>query len=234
MNIEKYIKDIIDHPILSIAIIGNLFLIESILSIDNSVILASMITNLRKEDRKKAIKYGMIGAYFFRGLCLFFASTLIKIWWFKPLGGLYLIFIGLNYLIKKNSFLSKNGKEKYSFWKIIFFIEMMDLSFSIDNIFASVAISENLLLIIIGVFIGILSIRLIAQFFIRLMDRFPELKNSSFYIIIILGIKLILSSFNEKELSFFSSEGIFSLLTLLIFGFSIFFSWIKKKFKAIF
>ncbi|WP_185853646.1 DUF475 domain-containing protein [Blattabacterium cuenoti] len=229
MNIVKSITEIFDHPVLSITIIGNLFLIESILSIDNAAMLASMIMNLKKEDRKKAIKYGIIGAYFFRGLCLLFASVLIKIWWLKPLGGLYLIFVGLNHFLTRRNLLSKNSKnvkKKDSFWKIIFFIEIMDLSFSIDNIFASVALSENFLLIFLGVFIGILSMRLIAQFFIQLMEKIPELKNSAFFIIIVLGIKLILSSF--KNYSFFPPEGIFSLFTFSIFVFPILFSWVKK------
>ncbi|WP_341664323.1 TerC family protein [Blattabacterium cuenoti] len=236
MNIEKSIAEIIHHPILSLSIIGNLFLIESILSIDNAAILASIILNLKKKDRKKAIKYGIIGAYFFRGLCLLFASILIKIWWLKPLGGIYLIFVGLKYFfMKKNFFHLKNDKKEYSFWKVIFIIEIMDLAFSIDNIFASVALSENLILIFLGVCIGIFSMRLIAQFFVQLMDKIPELKHSSFLVIIILGIKLIF--FSKKYVPdlflFFFSDKIFSLLTFSIFIFPIFLSWIKKIIKKL-
>ncbi|WP_341658223.1 TerC family protein [Blattabacterium cuenoti] len=231
MNIEKSIAEIIHHPISSLFIIGNLFLIESILSIDNAAILASIILNLKKKDRKKAIKYGIIGAYFFRGLCLLFASILIKIWWLKPLGGIYLIFVGLkHFFMKKKFFHLKNEKKQDSFWKIIFIIEIMDLAFSIDNIFASVALSENLILIFLGVCIGIFSMRLIAQFFVQLMDKIPELKHSSFLVIIILGIKLIF--FSKKYVPdlflFFFSEKIFSLLTFSIFIFPIFLSMIKK------
>ncbi len=206
------------------------------LSIDNAAILASIIINLKKKDRKKAIKYGIIGAYFFRGLCLLFASILIKIWWLKPLGGIYLIFVGLkHFFMKKNVFHLKNEKKQDSFWKVIFIIEIMDLAFSIDNIFASVALSENLILIFLGVCIGIFSMRLIAQFFVQLMDKIPELKHSSFLVIIILGIKLIF--FSKKYVPdlffFFFSEKIFSLLTFSIFIFPIFLSWIKKIIKKI-
>ncbi|WP_341655658.1 TerC family protein [Blattabacterium cuenoti] len=231
MNIEKSISEIIHHPILSLSIIGNLFLIESILSIDNAAILASIILNIQKKDRKKAIRYGIIGAYFFRCLCLLFASILIKIWWLKPLGGIYLIFVGLkHFFMKKNIFHLKNEKKQYSFWKLIFIIEIMDLAFSIDNIFASVALSENFILIFLGVCIGIFSMRLIAQFFVQLMDKIPELKHSSFLVIILLGIKLIF--FSKKYVPdlflFVFSEKIFSLLTFSIFIFPIFLSWIKK------
>ncbi|WP_185852086.1 DUF475 domain-containing protein [Blattabacterium cuenoti] len=232
MNIEKYITEIIRDPVLSISIIGNLFLIESILSIDNAAILASMTMNMKKKDRKKAIKYGIIGAYFFRGICLLFASILIKIWWLKPLGGIYLIFVGLNHFFFKKNSLSDdlNEKTQYSFWKVVFIIETMDLAFSIDNIFASVALSENLILIFLGVCIGILSMRLIAQFFVKLMEKFTELKHSAFFVIIILGMKLLF--FSKKNVPnsflFFFSEKIFSLLIFSIFIFPIFLSWIKK------
>ncbi|WP_341666450.1 TerC family protein [Blattabacterium cuenoti] len=219
---------------------SNIFLLMVLttifLSIDNAAILASIIINLKKKDRKKAIKYGIIGAYFFRGLCLLFASILIKIWWLKPLGGIYLIFVGLkHFFMKKNVFHLKNEKKQDSFWKVIFIIEIMDLAFSIDNIFASVALSENLILIFLGVCIGIFSMRLIAQFFVQLMDKIPELKHSSFLVIIILGIKLIF--FSKKYVPdlffFFFSEKIFSLLTFSIFIFPIFLSWIKKIIKKI-
>ncbi|WP_185876764.1 DUF475 domain-containing protein [Blattabacterium cuenoti] len=229
MDIEKYFIEIIKHPILSITVIGNLFLIESILSVDNAIMLASMITNLQENDRKKAIKYGIIGAYFFRGLCLIFVTLLIKIWWLKPLSGLYLIFTGLyHFFLKEKKILfnnSKKIKKKDSFWKVILIVEIMDLSFSIDNIFASVALSENFLLIFIGVFMGIFFMRLITKFFIRLMKKFPELKNSAFFIVIILGVKLIFSSFKNH---FFISEGMFSLLTFSIFIFPLFFSLFNK------
>ncbi|WP_262887053.1 TerC family protein [Blattabacterium cuenoti] len=104
----------------------------------------------------------------------------------------------------------------------------MDLAFSIDNIFASVALSDNYLLIFFGIFTGILSIKLIAKFFIQLVKKFPELNNSIFFVIIILGIKLIFSFFkvHTKNLSL---DIIFHVFTFVLFIFPIFFSFIKKK-----
>lgn len=227
--ISRSITEIVNNPTSSISIVGNLFLIESILSIDNAAMIASMIIQLKEEYRKKAIKYGIIGAYFFRGICLLFASLLIKIWWLKSIGGFYLIFIGLSHFFKKKSVLyninKSSLKKENSFWKIIILIEIMDIFFSIDNIFASVALSENFILIFFGVFIGILSIRLISQFFIQLMEKFPKLKDSSFYVIILLGAKLIFSSFIRSNFL----EKVFPLLTLFLFTYPILFSCIKKN-----
>lgn len=61
------------------------------------------------EQRKKALKYGIFGAYIFRGLCLVFASYLIKIWWLKAVGGFYLLFLSIRYFIQNK----KNKKEDH-------------------------------------------------------------------------------------------------------------------------
>mgnify|MGYP001564960217 FL=1 len=56
------IQDIIDNPGASLAIIGNLIIIESLLSVDNAAVLATMVMDLPPAQRKKALKYGIWGA----------------------------------------------------------------------------------------------------------------------------------------------------------------------------
>ncbi|MEJ7661996.1 MAG: DUF475 domain-containing protein [Hymenobacter sp.] len=79
------------------------------------------------------------------------------------------------------------------FWATVALIELMDLAFSIDNVFAVVAFGSNLLLITVGVFIGILAMRLVAQAFVGLMGEYPFLETSAFVVIGVLGLKLLLS-----------------------------------------
>jgi YkoY family integral membrane protein len=198
-------------------IILNLILIESLLSVDNAAVLATMVMDLKEEERSKALKYGIIGAYFFRGLCLLFASYLMHIWWLKPLGGLYLIYLTISYFIKKHTpkkdddLLKKENSKFYrytlgklgKFWSTVLLVELMDLAFSLDNVFAAVAYVENyeqpqgLYLVWIGVFIGILAMRFVAQAFVNLMGKFPFLETSAFLVIGILGIKLTISVFGH-------------------------------------
>ena len=80
-----------------------------------------------------------------------------------------------------------------SFWATIILVELMDVAFSIDNVFAAVAFSNNILLIWLGVFIGILAMRFVAQIFVSLMERYPFLETCAFVVIGILGIKLLLA-----------------------------------------
>lgn len=194
-------------------IILNLILIESLLSVDNAAVLATMVMDLPEEQRGRALKWGIIGAYLFRGLSLLFASWLMHIWWLKPLGGLYLLYLCIDYFVTRNTpdtsddLLNKKQSVFYKytfglmgqFWATVAMVEIMDLAFSIDNVFAAVAYVENVpqpqgfYLVCIGVFIGILAMRFVAQAFVRLMEKYPFLEVAAFVVIGILGVKLTIS-----------------------------------------
>jgi YkoY family integral membrane protein len=255
LHISTLWQDIISHPAASLAIIGNLIIIESLLSVDNAAVLATMVMDLPQNQRDKALKYGIWGAYFFRGLAMIFAAFLIKIWWLKPLGGLYLLYLVYDYWKSKQTeseeddTIDKESNWLYkltvgslgSFWATVCLVELMDMAFSIDNVFAAVAFTPNIILVCIGVFIGILAMRFIAQWFVKLMEKYNFLETAAFIVIAILGIKLTLSLvehfYPESPLSAFLGShtadiGI-SVLTVAIFFIpiltSLFFNFPKKN-----
>lgn len=207
------IQQILANPLPTLAIIGNLIIMESLLSVDNAAVLATMVMDLNQEEREKALRYGIIGAYVFRGLALLFASFLIQFWFLKPIGGLYLLYLvydwwkGKQTPEKEDDFDSfdKNKSWIYrmtigwlgNFWATVALVELMDMAFSIDNVFAVVAFTENIVIIWIGVFIGILAMRFVAQGFVHLMEKYPFLETSAFLVIAVLGIKLLLSVYEH-------------------------------------
>jgi len=205
------LQHIIDNPLPSLAIIGNLVIIESLLSVDNAAVLATMVMDLPEEQRKKALKYGIIGAYFFRGLAMLFATVLIQIWWLKALGGLYLLFLVFNYwkgkktADKQDDVIDKKSNWLYRktvgamgpFWATVALVELMDIAFSIDNVFAAVAFTDNIILVCTGVFIGILAMRFVAQSFVKLMEKYSFLETAAFIVIGILGLKLVASLYEH-------------------------------------
>lgn len=197
----------------AILIIVNLIVIESLLSVDNAAVLASMVMKLPESQRGKALRYGIIGAYVFRGLCLLAAGYLIKLSWLKLVGGVYLLYLAVSHFAKKKTEVEIGQEEAditqksklYQltigkiglFWGTVISIELMDLAFSIDNVLAAVAYVEDkphpaqLYLLWIGVFIGILAMRFVAQGFVKLMEKFPSLETAAFVVIGVLGIKLV-------------------------------------------
>jgi YkoY family integral membrane protein len=197
-----------ENPLNAILLILGILLLEIILSFDNAAVLATMVKDLPKEQQAKALKYGILGAYIFRGLALILVESILSIWWFKPIGGAYLIYMAVKHFAAKSvqeEIDSEVQETKKSFiyrgtvgvigvfWSTVLAVEFMDIVFSIDNIFAVVAYSDNVILICIGVFIGILAMRYVAKYFVVLMEKYPFLENSAFLVIGILGIKLCLA-----------------------------------------
>ena len=236
---QELLQQILDNPGASLAIIGNLIVIESLLSVDNAAVLATMVMDLPEKQRDKALKYGIWGAYIFRGLAMVFAAFLIKIWWLKPLGGLYLLYLVYDFYKGKQTesteddFIDKKSNWLYratvgslgNFWATVCLVELMDMAFSIDNVFAAVAFTPNIILVCVGVFIGILAMRFIAQWFGKLMSKYAFLEYAAFIVIAILGLKLTISVYEHfypeaalsKFLSSHTADILVSGLTVAIF-----------------
>ncbi len=212
-SFNELLEQIANKPWTSLGVVVNLILIESLLSVDNAAVLATMVLDLPKDQRPKALRYGIIGAYLFRGVSLLFAAVLISIWWFKPLGGLYLLFLAFRYFFrKKREFESPQEEireQKRSwlyrktlgalgpFWATVVMVEVMDAAFSIDNVIAANAYSRNIILIWTGVFIGILAMRFVAQGFVKLLEKYPFLEACAYTVIGLLGLKLTLAGLNH-------------------------------------
>jgi len=231
---NEYIEQIIQNPLPSLAVVGNLVIIESLLSVDNAAVLATMVMDLPDAQRQKALRYGIIGAYVFRGLAMLFASVLIQIWWLKPLGGLYLLYLVYDWWkgkmteSKEDDLLDKKGNWLYrvtvgslgNFWATVALVELMDMAFSIDNVFAAVAFSKNIILVCVGVFIGILAMRFVAQAFVKLMEKYSFLETAAFSVIGVLGFKLLLSLYEhfnpETQVGKFLGSEVADIITSVI------------------
>lgn len=203
------------NPQAALLVVLNLILIESLLSVDNAAVLATMVMDLPDKDRKRALRIGLFLAYLFRGTALLFASVLIKISWLKLVGGGYLLYLCVHFFYKeivKREHILDIEKEELSetikhpkqifglnqLWSTVLMVEVMDMTFSIDNVFAAVAFTKNIYLVCLGVFIGIITMRIVAGYFVKLMERFSFLDTVAFLVIGILGLKLCLGFYCEQ------------------------------------
>lgn len=212
-------------------IILNIILLEIVLSIDNAAVLSTMVGQLPKSQQKKALTWGIIGAYIFRGVALLFASVLIKLIWLKVIGGIYLIYLSIKSL-RSQSITNEKKPLKIpllnTFWSTVVMVEFMDIIFSIDNIFSAVAFTSNFWIICLGVFIGILAIRFATTKMIELVKQIPIIEKIAFVVIGILGLKLVLSSFFPL-LTSESIDLMFSFGTLISFITPVILDKLKKK-----
>ena len=71
------------HDLVTIVL---LVLLEGLLSADNALVLAVLVLGLPKHQQKKALRYGILGAFFFRAVATLLAVYLIELSWVKLAG----------------------------------------------------------------------------------------------------------------------------------------------------
>ncbi|KRN26797.1 TerC faamily membrane protein [Liquorilactobacillus mali] len=180
-------------------VILSLALIECLLSVDNAIVLAAQTKVLpTKEEQEKSLFYGLWGAYVFRFLIIGVGTYLINFWEIKVVGAGYLLYLSLAHFYHIYHPVAKKKKAKGKrllplFWSVVVSIELMDIVFSIDSVLASLAISSNPVIVLIGGMIGILCMRGIAEIIIKLMEIIPELEVMAYALIGLIAVKLFIS-----------------------------------------
>jgi YkoY family integral membrane protein len=183
-------------------LILSLAVLECILSADNALVLSAFVKPLPKHQQKKALVYGLWGAYLFRFIFIGLGTFLIKLWFIKLIGALYLLWLAVSFFREKLKSKEEEDEEKDRaptgwlvktfgvFWATVISLEIMDLAFSVDSILTALAVSEKVWVILLGGMIGILMMRGVATFFITLMNRVPELETTAYVLITFIAVKM--------------------------------------------
>jgi YkoY family integral membrane protein len=174
-------------------IILTLIIMEGLLSADNALVLATMVGHLPHKEQKHALLWGIGGAYLFRFIAIGVGTYLIKLWFIKLIGALYLLHMVYGYFKNKGSEEQEEIKPiNKGLWATIASVELMDIAFSIDSVTASLGISDKVWVLFLGAILGILMMRGVAQIFVKLLEKVPELETSAYLLIAIIGIRMVL------------------------------------------
>ena len=84
-----------------VVLIGLLIVLEGVLSIDNALVLGLLAKRLPKSQQKRALTYGLAGAFVFRFIAVGAAAFLLRWRVVKLLGGGYLLWVAVKHLIGK-------------------------------------------------------------------------------------------------------------------------------------
>ena len=199
--------------------------LEGLLSADNAMVLAVLVLGLPKDQQQKALRYGMGGAFVFRGLATVLAIYLIRLFWVKLVGAAYLL-----YLAYRHFFSGQGGDERRAppratpwlgltaFWATVVRVEFTDIVFAIDSILVAVAMSPKLWVILTGGILGIVMMRLVIGKLLTLVEKYPPLVDGAFIIIAWVGIKLLIEFLHTEHYIPFEIPRSLSLgVILLIF-----------------
>lgn len=194
---------VITDPV-SWGIVFWLIILEGLLSCDNALVLAVVVSRLPKHQQKKALLYGIWGAYFFRFLAIGMGTYLIKFKWIQILGAGYLLWMAAKYFLSRNEETEdgdgevpnvRKGGFWDTFWGVVITVELMDITFSMDSILAAFAMSGKVWVLFIGGMLGILMMRGVATIFIKLLEKYPSLESAAYVLIALIGGKLLGQAF---------------------------------------
>ena len=152
--------------------LGQIILINIILSGDNAVVIALASRSLPPRQQKQAIFWGSGAAIAMRIVLTIFAVAMLQWPWLKLIGAVLLLWIGIKLLLPEEGHGEIEGAGSMA--GAIRTILIADLVMSLDNVIAvAAAAKDSWTLIIIGLLISIPLVIFGSQLLLKVMERFP-------------------------------------------------------------
>ncbi len=206
--------------------IALLVLLEGLLSADNALVLAILVLGLPRSEQRKALRYGIVGAFVFRILATLLAVHLLQVAWVKLVGALYLLYLTWSHFFRAGDSQARRAVQPArpwlgltAFWATVVKVELTDIVFAVDSILVAVAMSPKTWVIITGGILGIITMRLVIGRLLVLVRRYPALVDGAFVIIGWVGLKLMIEYLHaEGWIHFEVNKWISFGLIVVIFG----------------
>ncbi|GEN34957.1 membrane protein [Aneurinibacillus danicus] len=152
----------------------SIIIIDLVLAGDNAIVIGLASRNLPKEQQKKAIIWGTVGAIAIRALATIFVVWLLKIPGLHLIGGAILVWIAYKLLIGEEE--EENIESSSSLFGAIRTIIVADVMMGLDNVLAVAGAAQGHTgMVVLGLLISIPLVVWGSQVIIKLMDRFPKL-----------------------------------------------------------
>ncbi len=211
--------------------------LEGLLSVDNAMVLAVLVLGLPGDEgrapgerprrlRKKALRYGIFGAFAFRIVAVIFALQLIELVWVKLAGAAYLLYLpykhfwgGADVHERRTIPEARPWLGLSAFWATVVRVELTDVVFAIDSVVVAVGMSTETWVVLTGGILGIITMRLVIGQLLAIVERYPPLVDGAFVIIAWVGAKLLLEFARAEGLIAFEIPRWIALgLIVVIFG----------------
>src|SRR5262245_2718977 len=201
------------------------------------MVLAVLVLGLPKAQQRKALRYGIVGAFVFRGFATLLAVYLISLGWVKLVGAGYLLYLVYRHFTGAESVDERRKPPRAQpwlgmtpFWATVVKVELTDIVFAIDSILVAVAMSPKLWVVLSGGVLGIVMMRLVIGQLLALVERYPALVDGAFIIIAWVGVKLLVEYLHSAGYVAFEIPKWLSLgLIVVIFGVALLYSLLAEK-----
>lgn len=179
----------------TVALLVILVSLEAVLSADNAIALAALCQGLENSKlQRQALNLGLVVAFVLRVGLILTATWVTRFWQFQLLGAAYLIWLVYEHFTSEGD---AEGHEHHgprftNLWQAIPLIALTDLAFSLDSVTTAIAVSQETWLIILGVLIGIVTLRFMAGLFIRWLGEYVYLEDAGYITVGLVGLRLLM------------------------------------------
>lgn len=150
----------------------SIVVIDLVLAGDNAIVIGMAARNLPKQNQKKVIIWGTVGAIVVRSVLTLIVVWLLMVPGLRLIGGLLLVWIAYKLLIEEKN--DDNIKAGTSIWAAIRTIIIADTAMGLDNVLAVAGAAQgHFILVILGLLISIPIVVWGSTLILRLMDRYP-------------------------------------------------------------
>jgi len=148
--------------------------INIILSGDNAVVIALAARTLPAHQQRTAVLWGSGAAVVLRVVLTVVAAKLLELPYLQIVGGLLLLWIGIQLLSEEDDENEGETKQYGSLMAAVRTILIADLIMSLDNVIAVAAAAQgSIVLLILGLAISIPLVIFGATLMVKLMERYP-------------------------------------------------------------
>lgn len=149
----------------------SIVMIDLVLAGDNAIVIGLAARNLPKNQQKKVIVWGTVGAVVIRATATLLVVYLLKIPGLLLAGGLILIWIAFKLMVEEKEHNVESGG---SIWAAIRTIIIADAVMGLDNVLAVAgAAHDSFLLVVLGLAISVPIVVWGSTIVLKFMEKYP-------------------------------------------------------------
>lgn len=210
-----------------LVLLGEILMVNLVLSGDNAVVIALASKNLPVKQRKQAVWLGALGAVLLRIILTWVAVILLKVPLIQGIGGIMLLYIAFKLLLEHEDESAVRGAT--TIWKSIQTILAADFIMSLDNVLAIAALANgDLAILVIGIALSIPIVVWGSNLIADWLHRYPLLVYLGAGILAYTAGKMLLHDPKLGPLLESIIPAVINLVPVFLAGIVVIVGWFKK------
>ena len=196
----------------SLAVLGEVIVIDVALAGDNAVVVGSLAAGLPKDKQKKVILVGTLAALGLRIVFALVATYMLHFIGVLAAGGLLLLWVAWKLwreLQRRADHDGKSGKMAKTFGGAVFAVALADVSMSLDNVLGVAgAARDHPAILVFGLVFSVALMGLAANFVARIIDRYRWIAYVGLAVILWVACSMIYDGLTDQRLGVLPALGV--------------------------